>query len=79
MASKYNDVNPIYHKSFHFIISMIITLSVLTGCGPSTAEIAAVDYRPLEGDDWEVSTPEEEGLDPKLVADCIKTLLSWKV
>jgi CubicO group peptidase (beta-lactamase class C family) len=69
MASKYNEVNPVFQKSFHFIISMIITLSVLTGCGPSTAEIAAVDYRPLEGDDWEVSTPEEEGLDPKLVAD----------
>jgi CubicO group peptidase (beta-lactamase class C family) len=28
-----------------------------------------VDYTPLPGDDWEVSTPAEQGLDPKLVAE----------
>jgi formylglycine-generating enzyme required for sulfatase activity/CubicO group peptidase (beta-lactamase class C family) len=30
---------------------------------------AAVDYTPMELPDWEVSTPEDEGLDPQLVAD----------
>jgi len=35
----------------------------------SAAELVAVDYIPLPGDDWEVSTSEEEGLDPELVAE----------
>jgi formylglycine-generating enzyme required for sulfatase activity/CubicO group peptidase (beta-lactamase class C family)/acetyl esterase/lipase len=30
---------------------------------------AAVDYTPVELPDWEVSTPADQGLDPKLVAD----------
>ena len=29
--------------------------------------ICQVDYTPLSGDDWKLSTPEEQGLDPKLV------------
>jgi CubicO group peptidase (beta-lactamase class C family) len=69
MSRKFYEVNLICQKSFLLIISLIIILSVLTGCGPSAAELAAVDYTPLEGDDWEVSTPEEHGLDPKLVAE----------
>ncbi len=35
---------------------------------PRTAELEAVDYTPLPGDDWKVSTPAEQGLDPMLVA-----------
>jgi CubicO group peptidase (beta-lactamase class C family) len=35
---------------------------------PSAEELEAVDYTPLPGDDWAVSTPEEQGLDPLLVA-----------
>jgi hypothetical protein len=43
---------------------------LLAGCGgPSTEELAAVDYTPLPGDDWQVSTPAEQGLDPMLVAE----------
>jgi CubicO group peptidase (beta-lactamase class C family) len=42
---------------------------MLAGCGPSVADLEAVDYAPLPGDDWEVSTPEEQGLDPELVAE----------
>jgi CubicO group peptidase (beta-lactamase class C family) len=42
---------------------------MLVGCGPSPAELEAVDYTPLAGEDWEVSTPEEQGLDPLLVAE----------
>jgi CubicO group peptidase (beta-lactamase class C family) len=51
------------------IISAILVLSILTGCGPSTAKLAAVDFAPLPGDDWEVSTPAAEGLDPDLLAE----------
>jgi CubicO group peptidase (beta-lactamase class C family) len=36
---------------------------------PGTEELEAVDYTPLPGDDWEVSTPAEQGLDPMLVAE----------
>jgi CubicO group peptidase (beta-lactamase class C family) len=60
-----------YHsQSNHFIfISLFLALSILlTGCGPSTAELEAVDYTPLDADDWPVSTPEEQDLDPLLVA-----------
>jgi len=43
---------------------------VLSGCFPPSAEdLAAVDYAPLAGADWEVSTPEAEGLNPLLVAE----------
>ena len=39
------------------------------GRGPSTEELEAVDYTPLAGDDWDVSTPAEQGLEPMLVAE----------
>jgi CubicO group peptidase (beta-lactamase class C family) len=45
-----------------------LVLLALSGCGPSTEELRAVDYEPLAGDGWEVSTPAQEGLDPDLVA-----------
>ena len=51
------------------LISAILILSMLAGCGPSSAELEAVDYTPLPGDDWEVSTPEEQGMDAMLVAE----------
>jgi CubicO group peptidase (beta-lactamase class C family) len=51
------------------ILSMLSSL-VLAACGgPSPEELAAVDYTPLALDDWPVSTPEEQGLDPTLVAE----------
>ena len=51
------------------LISTILVLSLLAGCGPSAEELAAVDYTPRPSDDWQVSTPEEQGLDPDLVAE----------
>lgn len=47
----------------------ILILSMLVGCGPSAEDLEAVDYTPLPGDDWQVSTAEEQGLDPLLVAE----------
>jgi hypothetical protein len=60
--------------SFLRFASMILILSILissglVGCGPRTEELEAVDYTPLSGDDWKVSTPAEQGLDPMLVAE----------
>lgn len=55
------------------VSSFLLTLSflwLLAGCGgPSAAKLEAVDYTPQAGGDWPVSTPEEEGLDPQLVAE----------
>ena len=55
--------------SFLLFTSVILVLSMLVGCGPSTEDLEAVDYTPVPGDDWKVSTPAEQGLDPMLVAE----------
>jgi CubicO group peptidase (beta-lactamase class C family) len=52
--------------------SAILILILLAGCdssAPSAEELESVDYRPLSGDDWQVSTPAEQGLDPMLLAE----------
>jgi CubicO group peptidase (beta-lactamase class C family) len=54
--------------SFLTLTSAILILLALVGCGPSAADLESVDYRPLPADDWHVSTPEDQGLDPTLVA-----------
>ena len=36
---------------------------------PTTEELQSVNYTPLIRDDWKTSTPEEQGLDPVLVAE----------
>lgn len=51
------------------LLTIVLILSTLAACGPSAADLAAVDYTPLPGGDWEVSTPEEQGLDPMRVAE----------
>ena len=51
------------------IILATLILLFLIGCGPSASELEAVAYEPLPGDDWLVSTPEDEGMDPMLVAE----------
>ena len=50
-------------------LSAVLILAMLVGCGSSTADLEAVDYTPLPGDDWQISTPAEQGLDPMLVAE----------
>lgn len=50
-------------------IGVILVLSMLLGCEPSAGDFEPVDYAPLPGDDWKVSTPAEQGLDPGLVAE----------
>jgi CubicO group peptidase (beta-lactamase class C family) len=47
----------------------ILILSILVACGPSIEDLNAIDYTPLVRDDWPVSTPEEQGLDSRLVAE----------
>jgi CubicO group peptidase (beta-lactamase class C family) len=52
-----------------WVAAVILLLSTLVGCGPSAEDLTAVDYTPLPGGDWDVSTPAEQGLDPRLVAE----------
>jgi len=51
------------------ITSVILILSMLVGCGPRIEDLEAIEYTPLPRDDWKVSTPEAQGLDPMLVAE----------
>ena len=69
MNDKEKSPPKMHQHAFLLFISMILILAMLVGCGPSTEELEAVDYTPLAGDDWEVSTPAEQGLDPMLVAE----------
>jgi len=48
---------------------IILTLLALAGCSPSSEDLAEVDYAPLPGDDWKISTPAGQGLDPRLVEE----------
>jgi len=51
------------------IAIVLLVISALPSCGPSIDDLLAVDYTPLPGNDWVVSTPEAQGLDPLLVAE----------
>jgi CubicO group peptidase (beta-lactamase class C family) len=68
MTTKGKSTTKGVQRSFLFLTGAILILLILVACGPSSAELEAVDYTPLPGDDWQVSTPAEQGLDPDLVA-----------
>lgn len=51
-----------------FIIMILVVVS-LVGCAPSRQGQESVTYTPLPGDDWKVSTPTEQGLDPALIEE----------
>ena len=55
--------------SILLITGTILILTMFVGCDPSTKDLKAVEYAPLTGDDWKVSTPAEQALDPMLVAE----------
>lgn len=57
------------YKCTQLMIGLTLILSLLAGCGPSAAELETVDFIPVSHDEWPVSTPEKQGLDPKLVAE----------
>jgi len=46
----------------------LLAVACLGGCLPSAEDLQAIDYTPIVGEDWAVSTPEAQGLDPMLVA-----------
>jgi CubicO group peptidase (beta-lactamase class C family) len=68
MASKMKKLVTPRHFNTLLYIGIIVFFSMIVSCGPSAEELEVVDYTPSPGDDWKVSTPEEQGLDPMLVA-----------
>jgi CubicO group peptidase (beta-lactamase class C family) len=58
--------------------SLIAILSLLVGCSLWTEKPEAVDYTPLAGNDWKVSTPAEQGLDAELVAGLYRNAAGLK-
>jgi len=55
--------------SLLIITIVLLVMLALPGSGPSIEDLLAVNYTPLPGDDWEISTPSEQGLDPMFVAE----------
>lgn len=63
--------NPIWRHVRQRWLALILPLMIvgtIVGCGPSPDKLATVNFAPLSGEDWPVSTPEEQGLDPMLLA-----------
>ena len=58
-----------YQQTFLLIASVIFILSILVEASHRTEDLKTVEYMPLPRDDWKVSTPAEQRLDPKLVAE----------
>ncbi|MFN2124041.1 MAG: hypothetical protein ACK2UP_11125, partial [Candidatus Promineifilaceae bacterium] len=60
----------LWRRRLPFLLAgLLLLLSMIPACGPSSEELEAVNYAPLAVGDWQVSTPEEQGLDPMLVAE----------
>ncbi len=55
--------------AFRSLLSALLALALVVGCGPSSEELESVDYAPLAGAGLEVSTPSDVGLDPMAVAE----------
>jgi len=68
-------------RYYLFLIPILLIFSFLTSCDNSADDLetennsisekaaSGIEYAPSPGEDWKVSTPEEQGLDPKLVAE----------
>jgi CubicO group peptidase (beta-lactamase class C family) len=64
------------HHSFLLFASVILILFNLIGCSFQARDLEAVDYTPLVLDDWAVSTPEDQGLDPSLLTELYRDAAS---
>jgi CubicO group peptidase (beta-lactamase class C family) len=59
-----------WRQEIFFVVTILmLNLSFLAGCGPPVEELDAIDYAPVTRNEWKVSTPQEQGLDPRLVAE----------
>jgi CubicO group peptidase (beta-lactamase class C family) len=51
------------------MLAVVIPLMLLSACGTPQEVLDSVDYTPITTELWPVSTPEEQGLDPDLIAE----------
>jgi CubicO group peptidase (beta-lactamase class C family) len=58
-------------RLFFIPVLFALILALLSACGsrPSQEDLAAVDYTPITETVWPISTPEQQGLDPDLIAE----------
>lgn len=57
------------HFSRHLIIVLLVFIMIsFAACSTSKETLDTVNYTPQIRNDWDVSTPEEQGVDPTLVA-----------
>ena len=56
-------------SSLLIITVVLLVLPVLPSSGPPIDDLSSIDYTPLIREDWEVSAPAEQGLDPTLVSE----------
>lgn len=54
------------------VLFAIILSTILSACAVDVADAGDIDQAPLSGDGWQVSTPEEQGLDPDLIESIYK-------
>ena len=59
-------------KKTVFVAAIMLIILILVGCDSSNEFQDYESFAPLDGDEWEISTPEAEGLDPKLLANLYK-------
>lgn len=45
----------------------VLILTTLVACNPSKMDLSSVHYAPLVREEWPVSTPEDQGIDSRLV------------
>ena len=59
----------IHQRFFILVVNVFLSLAMLAGCGSSPAYLEVVVYAPLPGDDWQISTPAEQGLDDEAMLE----------
>lgn len=57
-----------FGKRLYIAITSLILSAVVTGCGPTTADLEAINYTPVSTKRFEISTPAEQGMDSLLTA-----------
>ncbi len=79
VAAPFEEVKPVYDSMARSLAPLGLQLDyeyiqqtrpkIIQMLRPSADELAKIDYAPQTADGWDISTPEEQGLDPKLVAE----------
>lgn len=64
---RFQELGSVPTFSLSVSVGFLLTMGLLIGCSSCTWNVALVDYRPTVRSDWQVSTPEEQGLERRLL------------